>query len=197
LEKGYRESLDGLIRESLDLLGAKRSRPLEEVHRDVLEFFRGRFVNLMADRFTFDVVDAVASVSFDDLVAALAKIAALAQFRTREDFAGLAVTFKRVGNIVKEGVDSRVLPELFEDAAEGDLYVCLQQVEGKVASAQACGDYLAALTEIATLKQGVDLFFEKVMVMAEDERVRGNRLALLTGIARLFARLADFSRLAS
>ena len=197
LDKGYREPLDGFIKGSLDLLAAKSSRPLEEVHRDVLEFFRGRFVNLMADRFPADAVDAVASVSFDDLVDACAKIAALAEFRNREDFAALAVTFKRVCNIVKEGVDTRVLAELFEDAAEGDLYRSLQQVAGKVESALARGDYLAALTEIATLKQGVDLLFEKVMVMAEDERVRGNRLALLTGIARLFARLADFSRLSS
>ena len=68
-------------------------------------------------------------------------------------------------------------------------------MSGQVAGAVASGDYLAALSEIATLKKGVDLFFEKVMVMSEDEKVRGNRLALLTGIARLFGQLADFARL--
>lgn len=56
-------------------------------------------------------------------------------------------------------------------------------------------DYVSALAEIATFRDPVDLFFDKVMVMAEDERVRNNRLALLTGIARLFARIADFARL--
>ncbi len=197
LERGYRKPLSSLIGASLDLLAGKSSRPREEVQREVLEFFRGRFVNLMADRFPSDAVDAVVSVSFEDLVDAGAKIAALAEFRNREDFGPLAVAFKRVCNIVKEGVDSPVLAELFEDAAEGALHAALKQAAGKVESALADGDYLAALTEIATLKPAVDLFFEKVMVMAEDERVRGNRLALLTGIARLFARLADFSRLSA
>jgi len=195
LEKGYREPLSDLIRRSLALLLPKATRPPEEVHRDVLEFFRGRFVNLMADRFPADAVDAVVSVSFDDLVEAGAKIAALAEFRNRSDFAALAVAFKRVCNIVKEGVDAPVSAELFQDPAEAELHESLKQVAGKVEAALSGADYLAALTEIATLKPGVDLFFEKVMVMAEDERVRGNRLALLTGIARLFGRLADFSRL--
>ncbi|HJV67447.1 MAG TPA: glycine--tRNA ligase subunit beta [Geomonas sp.] len=195
LDKGYRLPLDGFIKNSLDLLSAKATRPLEDVHRDVLEFFRGRFVNLMADRYPSDAVEAVVSVSFDDLVDAAAKIAALAEFRNREDFAALAVAFKRVSNIVKGGVDTKVTEALFQDAAEGALYQALQGVKGKVEAAVAGGKYLAALTEIATLKEAVDLFFDKVMVMAEDEKVRENRLALLTGIARLFARLADFSRL--
>ena len=195
LEKGYRLKLNGFITASLDLLAAKTSRPREEVQRDVLEFFRVRFLNLLADRFPADVVDAVVAISFDDLVQASSKISALSEFRKREDFGPLAVAFKRVCNIVKEGVDTPVAAELFEDPAEGALHQALQSVSGTVAGAVASGDYLAALSGIATLKEGVDLFFEKVMVMAEDERVRGNRLALLTGIARLFAQLADFSRL--
>ncbi|HBA87083.1 MAG TPA: glycine--tRNA ligase subunit beta [Geobacter sp.] len=195
LDKGYREPISGFIEASLNLLSAKATRPLDEVQKDVLEFFRGRFVNLMADRYPSDVVDAVASVSFDDLVEAAAKIAALAEFRNRDDFGPLAVAFKRVCNIVKEGVDTPVSAELFQDPAEGGLYQSLQQSAGKVEGALSGADYLAALTEIATLKPAVDLFFDKVMVMAEDERVRTNRLALLTSIARLFGRLADFSRL--
>ncbi|ACH37670.1 glycyl-tRNA synthetase, beta subunit [Citrifermentans bemidjiense Bem] len=195
LDKGYREPLSDFVKASLDLLSAKATRPLAEVQKDVLDFFRGRFVNLMADRFPSDAVEAVVSVSFDDLVEAAAKIEALAGFRNRDDFGPLAVAFKRVCNIVKDGVDTPVSTELFQDAAEGELHQALTQVSGKVAAALKKADYLAALTEIATLKPAVDLFFEKVMVMAEDERVRQNRLALLTGIARLFGSLADFSRL--
>ena len=195
LEKGYQLPIAPFIGASLELLAAKSTRPQAEVHRDVLEFFRGRFVNLLADRFPSDVVDAVVCLSFDNLVLAAAKIAALARFRERDDFGPLAVAFKRVCNIVKDGVDTPVAAELFEDPAEAALYQALQQVAGEVERAVGNGNYLAALTQIATLKQGVDLFFEKVMVMAEDELVRDNRLALLTGIARLFARVADFSRL--
>jgi len=195
LDRGYREPISAFIGASLDLLSAKATRPLAEVQKDVLEFFRGRFVNLMADRFPSDAVDAVVSLSFDDLVESAAKIKALAEFRSRDDFGPLAVAFKRVCNIVKEGVETKVSAELFQDPAEGGLYEALTEVSGKVEEALSGADYLAALTEIATLKPAVDLFFEKVMVMAEDERVRENRLALLTAISRLFARLADFSRL--
>jgi glycyl-tRNA synthetase beta chain len=195
LAKGYREPITALVSASLDLLAAKSTRPREEVQKDVLEFFRGRFVNLLADRYPSDVVEAVVSVSFEDLVEAAAKIAALAEFRNREDFGPLAVAFKRVGNIVKGGVETPVSEALFQEPAEGALYQAVQGVVGKVEGAIAGGEYLSALTEIATLKNEVDLFFDKVMVMAEDEKVRENRLALLTSIARLFARLADFSRL--
>jgi glycyl-tRNA synthetase beta chain len=195
IEKGYRLKLVDFIGASLDLLAAKASRPREEVQRDVLEFFKVRFVNLLADRFPADAVDAVVALSFDDMVEVNSKISALSEFRKREDFGPLAVAFKRVCNIVKDGVDTPVAEDLFEDAAEGALYRALHAVSGQVAEAVASGDYLAALSGIATLKDGVDLFFEKVMVMAEDEKVRSNRLALLTGIARLFGQLADFSRL--
>ena len=65
-------------------------------------------------------------------------------------------------------------------------------MDGKIAQ----GAWLEALTGIATLRAPVDIFFDKVMVMAEDERVRNNRLALLTAIARMFGRIADFARIA-
>jgi len=195
LDKGYRLNLSEFVGASLDLLAGKLTRKRDEVERDVLEFFKVRFVNLMGDRYASDAVDAVVAVACDDLVDAGAKIAALAEFRNREDFAPLAVAFKRVVNIVKEGVDTPVAEALFQDAAEGALYGALSAVSGKVGGAVASGAYTEALAQIATLKESVDLFFDKVMVMAEDEKVRTNRLALLTGIARLFAQLADFSRL--
>jgi len=195
LDKGYRLSLAEFVGASLDLLAGKMTRKREEVERDVLEFFKVRFVNLMADRYASDAVDAVVAVACEDLVDAGFKIAALAEFRNREDFAPLAVAFKRVVNIVKDGVATPVAEALFQDPAEGALYAALTQVSGQVNAAVASGAYTEALAQIATLKESVDLFFDKVMVMAEDEKVRQNRLALLTGIARLFAQLADFSRL--
>lgn len=197
LERGYREPLDGFIDAALALLQEKATRPLAEVKTDVKEFFRVRFVNLLADRYPADVVDAVTALSLDDLVDTAAKIAALSEFRSRSDFGQLAVAFKRVVNIVKEGVELPVDPSLFEDQAETALNQALTAVAAKVGTLVEKGEYVAALSEIATLKDAVDGFFDKVMVMANDEKVRNNRLALLTRIARLFARLADFSRLSS
>lgn len=195
LHREYRISLESLVESSLQLLASKLTRPAADVRSDVLEFFKGRFVNLMADRYPSDGVDAVVAAGWDEMVDAAARIAALSAFKGRDDFELLAVAFKRVCNIVKEGVDCTVDTALFEDSAEGTLNDAFAGVQAKVASAVASRDYLSALTEIATLGPPVDAFFDKVMVMAEDEQVRNNRLALLTGIARLFGGIADFARI--
>jgi len=195
LEREYKLSLSALIDAALDLLAPKLTRPAQEVKADVMEFFRGRFVNLMADRYPGDAVDAATAVNYDDLPDAASRIAALAAFKSRPDFCELAVTFKRVGNIVKEGVDVKISQDLFEDPVEGALAAAVDNVSRSVFAAIRVKDYLTALTEIASLRGFVDSFFDKVMVMAEDEKVRQNRLALLTGIARLFGGIADFGRL--
>jgi len=195
LDREYRLSLADLIERTVGRLEAKLTRPATEVKADVLEFFRGRFVNLLTDRYPADAVDAAISAGFDDLVDAVARIGALAAFKSRPDFAELAVTFKRVGNIVKEGLDAAINPALFQDPAEKDLAANVANVTIAVTAAVGVRDYVTALTEIATLRGPVDTFFDKVMVMAEDEAVRSNRLALLTSISRLFSGVADFGRI--
>ena len=196
LDKGYRLSIPALIDDSLTLLSPKLIRPKELIAGEVLEFFRARFVNLLGSSFATDVVDAAIAVGFDDLVDVRARIAALAEFKTHPDFEPLTVAFKRVGNIIKEGVDAPVDPSLFQDDAEGGLYQALQSVKCSADGLLLSGAWLDALTEIATLRGPVDRFFDKVMVMAEEATVRTNRLALLTTIARLFSKIADFSRIA-
>lgn len=196
LDKGYRLSLHSLIDESLTNLAAKLTRPKEQVTHDVLEFFRGRFINLLGNDYPSDAIDAAITAGFDDLVDVKARIVAVAEFKTHPDFEPLAVAFKRVGNIIKEGVDAPVDPSFFQDDAERGLYEAIQTVKCSADGLIVSGAWLDALTEIATLRGPVDRFFDKVMVMAEDPRVRSNRLALLTTIARLFGKIADFSRIA-
>lgn len=197
LDKGYRISLNGFVQASLNLLDGKITRNRQEVHKDVMDFFKGRFVNLLADRFPGDVVEAVVSVSLDDQVEASSKIAALSEFKKRPDFESLAVAFKRVCNIVKGGVDVPVSEEYFQEEAERGLYQAWLAVGATVEKKLSDREYLVALSEIATLKGAVDSFFDTVMVMTEDEKVRTNRLALLTGIARLFSDIADFAKISA
>ena len=196
LDKGYRLGLASLIDRSLDLLEAKLLRPKEQVATEVLEFFRGRFVNLLGGEFAADAVEAAVAAEFDDLVDVKSRIAALAQFKSHPDFEPLAVAFKRIGNIIKGGTDALVDPSLFQDEAEGALYQTFHEVKVHVGALVEQGAWQDALTRIAGLRAPVDGFFDKVMVMAEDPRVRSNRLALLTAIDRMFGRIADFSRIA-
>ncbi len=196
LDKGYRLSLSELIDNSLGLLSSKLNRPKEQVAKDVLEFFRGRFINLLGNEFASDAVDAAVSADFDDLVDVKARIVALAGFKSHPDFEPLTVAFKRIGNIIKEGTDALVDPSLFQEDAEGVLYQAFHDVKIKAGAAIEQGAWLEALTRIAGLRGPVDGFFDKVMVMAEDQQVRTNRLALLTVIDRMLGRIADFSRIA-
>ena len=196
LDKGYRLSLRRLIDSSLTLLTAKLNRPKEQVEGDVLEFFRARFINLMGSSYATDAVDAAIAAGFDDLIDVKARIAALTEFKTHPDFEPLTVAFKRVGNIINEGVDAPVDPSFFQDDAEGDLHEAVRSVKNSVEILVSSGEWLDALTVIATLRGPVDRFFDNVMVMSDDPQVRLNRLALLTTIARLFSKIADFSRIA-
>jgi len=197
LDRGYELSLADLVDSSLTLLRDKLTRDESQVRADVLEFFRGRYVNLMAGRYPSDVVEAVVAISFDNLNDTASRMAALAEFRQRPDFEPLAVAFKRVCNIVKEGTDIPVDAGLFQEEAERELARAFDVVASVARVKTGEKDYLAALREIAGLKGPVDAFFDGVMVMAEDQRVRSNRLALLTGIARLFSAIADFSRISA
>jgi len=196
LDKGYRLSLTSLIQQSLELLESKLTRPKTQVATEVLEFFRARFVNLLGNDYPGDAVEAAVSAGFEDLVEVSSRIAALSSFKTHPDFEPLTVAFKRIGNIIKEGLDAPIDPALFQDDAENGLYQSVHSVKLKVEQQIAQGAWLEALTSVASLRGPVDTFFDKVMVMAEDQRVRNNRLALLTSIARMFGRIADFSRIA-
>ncbi len=197
LDRGYVVSIPELVAKSVALLEARRQRPAEEIVADVVDFIRLRLVNMLTGQdYPADVVDAVLSAAFSEPVDAVDRVKALAALKGREDFEPLAVAFKRVGNIIKGGLEQAVEPALFEDDCEKELFEQLQQVQSKVAELVAGRNYPAALEAIAGLRAPVDAFFDGVMVMAEDQAVKNNRLALLTSIAGLFKGVADFGRIA-
>jgi glycyl-tRNA synthetase beta chain len=196
IDRDYKLPLDEIIDQSLAILREKLKRTPEETRADVLEFFRGRFENrLISQGYPYDVVDAVLARGLTDLTVALAKIEAMREFKVHPDFEPLAIAFKRVCNIIKNAGPGDVEPGLFENEAETDLYAEFRRIREKAGALIAKGDYGAALTEIAALRKPVDRFFESVLVMAEDERIRKNRLSLLREISELFFGIADFSRI--
>ncbi|PLX79146.1 MAG: glycine--tRNA ligase subunit beta [Desulfuromonas sp.] len=197
LDRDFRLSLVDLIGQSVELLAEKLVRPADEVRADVLNFFRGRFQNMLTGQgVPNDVVDAALAAAFDDPVDARLRAHALAELKGREDFEPLSVAFKRVGNIIKGGTEVEVDPELFEADAEKKLFSEMLQVRKEVDELIAADDYAAAMRAVAGLRPAIDAFFEDVMVMAEDPAVKTNRLALLTDIAGLFQGIADFARIA-
>jgi len=195
--KGLRIPLEGLVDRSLATLGGKLKSPAAEVKRKVMEFIHGRLSNLWTSQGTpGDLVEAVLSAGLTDMVDMRAKLSALVTFRQEAAFEPLAEVFKRAINITKGyGGPLDVSETLFEHEEERALQKAVGEVSERVHSAARNGRYSEAFREMARLQPLVSAFFEKVLVMAKEERVKNNRLALLKGLSNLFASVADVSRI--
>ena len=144
-------------------------------------------------------MEAVVSLRPQSLHDVLARMEAVRTFAALPEAEALAAANKRITNILKKTDEAigQVDASLFQEAAEGALYEAIERVRPGVEAAFAGGDFTAALRDLAQLRDAVDRFFNDVMVMAEDARLRANRLALLATLHGLANRVADISKLAS
>jgi glycyl-tRNA synthetase beta chain len=167
----------------------------------VLDFIldRARYVFRERAGFGYDEVSAVFRAGADDLLDAEKRLTALRSIRKSKNFEPLAVSFKRIRKILEKsnlkGDGLAVQPELFQSEAEKELFSTGRAAAARVQTEKRAGHYEQALERIAGLRAAVDRFFDEVMVMAEDEAVRANRLALLAELLREFTTVADFSEI--
>ena len=170
----------------------------------VLEFLldRARYVFRERAGFAYDEVNAVFRAGADDLLDTEKRLLALRSIRKSKNFEPLAISFKRIRNILeksnhKQVEGAAVQAELFESEAEKELFAAERAAASRVQADKRAGHYEQALERIAGLRKSVDRFFDEVMVMAENEAVRKNRLALLAELLREFTTVADFSEIGS
>jgi len=126
------------------------------------------------------------------------RVKAVADFKAMPEAESLAAANKRISNILKKvdgDIPEAVDESIFEESAEKALYQSVKTQQEKVAPLFANGDYSSALKSLASLRDDVDTFFDGVMVMADDEGLKNNRLALLSQLRSLFLNIADLSRL--
>ena len=126
------------------------------------------------------------------------RVQAVNHFRTLDQAEALAAANKRVANIVakQQSIDSAQVSEaLLEQDAEKALYAALSELDSSLSTLEANGDYKAILEQLAGLQPVIDQFFDDVMVMAEDDAVRNNRIRLLNQLRQQFLRVADISLL--
>jgi len=199
LDRGWHLSLSAAIGATLDALaGVKLAAERAVVADQVLDFVKGRARAAWTEAFDADLVEAVLSAGFDDAVDARRRLEALAGVKARPDFAPLAVAFKRVANIQdKAGAagSDRVDPSLLTDEAERRLLAEIERVEASAEQVRSSRNYAEVLGHVATLEPAVARFFDDVLVMADDPRVRANRLGLMRRVASLFAGVADFRKI--
>lgn len=169
---------------------------LEKVNEDVADFFKQRLKGIFGDQgFSYDIVEAVLATGYDHFSDALLRARALADFRQDPAFGSLLTAFIRANNLSKNATTHQVDPARLEDASEKELYGHLSGVQEKAKSYLEQQDYRSLLAAIATLQEPVDTFFNSVMVMVEDEKVRENRLALLANLATLVKQVADLGKI--
>ena len=145
-----------------------------------------------------EILRAVTAVGTQTLGDIDGRSLALQGFAGSDEAISLAAANKRVANILAKTEESlgNVDPSRFEDAAESTLFESLQQTQRTLDEALAVSDFAAALNGLARLRGVVDNFFDQVLVNAEDDAIRLNRLALLKKLREQFLRVADLAVLA-
>lgn len=163
------------------------------VYDFMIERLKGLFPDTAADTFA-----AVASVKPESVADFDQRLVAVSAFRKLDEAEALAAANKRIRNILKKSPDSildDVDSTLFSEAAENTLLEAINDVENTINPLLENSDYQAALKGMASLREPVDNFFDNVMVMADDPKIKSNRLTLLNRLSQLFLRVADISLL--
>jgi len=180
---------------------------IDEVKFDeaVRLFFRERLEFYLRDvhGYGYDVVKAVLGAGADDVVDAAARAEAVKQVMHSPEFQAIGAACKRMRNILRQAGEKGIEPagkfEYLPDAADEEktLMAYMERTSAKVEEHRNKKDHLASLLLLSTAREPVDKFFDKVMVMVEDEKVRANRLALLRTLLKEFSTIADFSEIAT
>ncbi|HJX85880.1 MAG TPA: DALR anticodon-binding domain-containing protein, partial [Candidatus Angelobacter sp.] len=178
------------------LAGKPYKEAVSGFFRERLEFYLREALGL-----AYDVVNATLAADANDVVDAVARATAVSKARPSADFGSISTSFKRMKNILhqaREGnktIAEKVNASALAQPEEKQLAEAVPKIAKDVDALRLKGDYDAALLEISQLRPMIDAFFDKVMVMVDDESLRANRLGLLQTLVTEFSRIADFSEI--
>lgn len=199
LEAGLPVSLAGAVDASLATYAVEGvSFDAAAIRAEVIDFFVTRTKVILRDAGNAaDAVEAVLATGVEEPAVIITRVRALEAARSgaSETFDDLATAYARANNLrdADAGAD-------FDEALLGEvehaLTCAITQAESRVAKALADDDYATALSELASLRAPIDLFFEKIMIMDEDLAVRANRMKVLNRFVAVFANVADFGKMA-
>ncbi len=204
--------LQAVLREAIELLPSiappkkkdeapakAPSEAKQEFTQELLDFVYERLRGYYAEKnIGSDQFDAVRAVDPETLTDFDARLRAVSDFATLPEAAALAAANKRIGNILRQAAGSagiNVDSTLLDAGAERELNDRVEDVRAAIAPFLDQRKYVETLRALAALRAPVDAFFDGVMVMVDDEAKRRNRIALLSGLRRLFLQVADISML--
>ena len=187
-------------------IGFSQLQAIPNINADVTglsHFIIERLRGYLRDKgFDANAIDAVLAKDSDHLNTVMSRLTAVTQFALLPEAQSLAAANKRIGNILRksaegEFTDGPINDALLSDAAEQSLYQALIKIEPVIQAHQTQNAYAQSLTALAALRAPVDQFFNDVMVMADDNAVKTNRLRLLSRLHRIMNQSADLARLAA
>lgn len=195
-EAQYHISLSQLVAKAMELLKIADAGQQAKLQNDVADFMKLRLKNVLADAgIRYDVVDAV-FVTVDDIYGVFLRAQAVNE-AVKQDMEKTIQAFVRTGNIARKAEDVQAAVEtgLLAEQVEKDLYKAYEVAASKVEKEIATQDYAGAIATLSQLAAPIDAFFDGVMVMDKDEKIKNNRLGLLKLVDNLICQVADFSKI--
>ncbi len=170
----------------------------ENLIPEILDFVTGRFISYMKDKgYDTDIINAVVSTNNYNLYRNYLKIKTIQQLKKNPQFTEVMTVFKRVGRIIPEDFEEKFSENFLMEKEEKELFKQLLRVKEQYLSCIENKNYEKALQELLKLKPYIDSFFDNVMVMVEDKKLRENRLSLMKMINKMFRKIADFTKIAT
>lgn len=195
-EAQYHISLSQLVAKAMELLKIADAGQQAKLQNDVADFMKLRLKNVLADAgIRYDVVDAV-FVTVDDIYGVFLRANAVNE-AVKQDMEKTIQAFVRTGNIARkaEDVQAAVEADLLAEQVEKNLGKDYEAAAAKVDKEIAAQDYAGAIATLSQLAAPIDAFFDGVMVMDKDEKIKNNRLGLLKLVDNLVCQVADFSKI--
>lgn len=195
-EAQYHISLSQLVAKAMELLKIADAGQQAKLQNDVADFMKLRLKNVLADAgIRYDVVDAV-FVTVDDIYGVFLRAQAVNE-AVKQDMEKTIQAFVRTGNIARKAEDVQAAVEagLLAEQVEKDLCKAYEAAAVKAEKEIAAQDYAGAIATLSQLAAPIDAFFDGVMVMDKDEKIKNNRLGLLKLVDNLICQVADFSKI--
>ncbi len=195
LDKKISFSLSRLIHQTISGYKNLLDKSSQVIIKDCEAFFKDRLIHLYEKQgYRYDLVKAALGAGFDNIYYSYLRLKALDEIKDSSEFNSLIIVVKRVNNILRGQPKRSMNPDLFIEKEEIKLYTDYSTLKEKIMPLISTGDFSKAQNYILEIRSTIDSFFDHVLVMADDPKLRKNRLALLRAVSRLFSRVADYSQ---
>lgn len=198
MDREWRIDLDGLLEEVLALYTEND----KDIVPRIRDFFESRIRNVLKEKgIGIRETNAILSIGFADITDALRRAEALGNISRRREFKDQVIAIVRLVNMLKQAqqwkvpIPQVVREDLLREKEEKELYELRTKLEGKIESLLNEQKYVEAYQELSRFEEPIHNFFDRVLVMSEEESLRKNRLSLLNGIGKFFNSIADFTQL--